>query len=350
MKTFKCSCGQRLWFENYLCLSCGREVGYLPHRFEMVVLEENKSYQKCKNWTDHNTCNWLVDHGKDSLYCQACRFNKTIPNLEIPGNTQYWFRIEKAKRRLIYSLMRLELPIVSRAEDPENGLAFEFKSDESHPQMHIQSIGNGEKVLTGHSHGTITINVAEADDVSREKMRVEMMESYRTLLGHFRHESGHYYWNQLINNEVIKNKFKKVFGDPDLDYAESINNYYEKGPTPNWQERYISAYSTSHPWEDWAETWAHHLHIISTMETAYFHGLIPEDKKYIVESAIKGNRLHLEQIQFEYFIDLWIEYSLFLNDLSASMGQKYLYPFTIAKPVAEKLQFVHETVAQASKR
>ncbi len=347
MKTFRCSCGQKLWFENSFCYSCKKEVGYLPYKYEMVTIDEVSPLKKCKNWIDHDVCNWIVDHEHDTEYCQACRFNQTIPDLNIPGNLKYWYRIEKAKRRLIYSLMRLGLPLKSKVEDPELGLAFEFKSDDTHPQIHFKTIGDGEKVLTGHSQGIITINVAEADDVSREKMRVQMMESYRTLLGHFRHESGHYYWNLFSGDQNLKKEFKNVFGDPDINYEEAIKNYYANGPKANWQNQYISAYSTSHPWEDWAETWAHYLHMISTIETAYFHGLIPQDKNHIVESSMNENRLLIGRIQFESFIDLWIDCSLFLNDLSASMGQKYLYPFTISTPVETKMKFIHRVVEKA---
>lgn len=100
---------------------------------------------------------------------------------------QSWYRLETAKRRLVASLRALGLPVRSKYDDPEGGLAFEFKSDEP--------LGDGH-VVTGHANGIIIISVAEADDAERERRRKAVHEPYRTLLGHFRHESGHYYWDR----------------------------------------------------------------------------------------------------------------------------------------------------------
>src|SRR5262249_19955298 len=158
-----------------------------------------------------------------------------------------------AKHRLAYQLLRMKLPVISKLQNEQTGLVFDFKAN--------GSSHDSERVMTGHDNGVITINIQEADDIEREMARRQMDEVYRTLLGHFRHEIGHYYWDRLIANTSNLEKCKSLFGDDTLDYSKALQKHYNEGTPPNWNQNYISMYATTHPWEDWAETWAHYMHI-----------------------------------------------------------------------------------------
>jgi hypothetical protein len=351
MKLFKCqNCGNTIHFNNDVCLACNSRIGYVRTLFDMSALAPNEdgswnsladpgqSYFFCENATE-GACNWLVPADGGETYCLACRFNLTIPDLSIPENHDRWRRIEQAKKHLFYSLTRWELPTPRRADDPERGLAFEFLADVDD--------GNGttETVLTGHSNGLIQINIAEADDAERERRRALMGEPYRTLIGHFRHEVGHFYWDLLIKDRDRVADFAKVFGDPDVDYAQALHNHYANGAPTGWQQDYISAYASSHPWEDFAETWAHYLHIVDTLETARSFGLkirprIRMGKELATEVDFDPHRAD----SIEDLIDSWLPLTYAVNSLNRSMGQPDLYPFILSPTVIEKLGYMHELV------
>jgi hypothetical protein len=268
----------------------------------------------------------------------ACRLNHMIPNLEASETKQSWHRLEIAKRRLLYSLFQLGLPIEGKSERPD-GLQFDFLLD---PGMPGQS-----RVLTGHADGVVTINVAEADDPFREKMRVQMGEAYRTVLGHFRHEIGHYYWDRLIGagDDARLSRFRALFGDERADYATAQQRHYAQGAPADWESRFVSAYASMHPWEDWAETWAHYLHMVDTLETARAYGLSLQPGKGAMRSPEPGlasRRLNL--LFFQDLIDGWIPLTMALNSLNRSMGMNDCYPFVLSETALDKLRFVHEQV------
>ena len=193
-----------------------------------------------------------------------------------------WRKLEAAKHRLFYTLLRLNLPIETRNENPE-GLAFDFLAD--------QPAQSGPKVMTGHDNGLITIALAEADDAERERRRTAMGEPYRTLLGHFRHEVGHYYWDRLVRDEGRLDPCRAVFGDDSQDYEQALQRHYAEGAPANWQENFVSAYATTHPWEDFAETWAHYLHIVDTLEMAGAFGVQRRSEARPKRRARGGGRL-----------------------------------------------------------
>jgi hypothetical protein len=337
MKRFDCACGARVFFENVGCLSCGSELGFLPDvgRVSAITLDASGQYiaaaepaaryRKCQNYAIEGVCNWMVHTDEENPLCQACRLNQVIPNLSEPENREKWARVEVAKRRLVYSLNRLGLPLVPRSVDPERGLAFDIKSDTP-----------DSRVLTGHSEGLVTLNLAEADPLLREKMRVSMNERYRTLLGHFRHEVGHYYWDVLLANSERLSEFRALFGDERKDYGEALAAYYDHPPAPDgWTGDFVSDYAQAHPWEDWAETWAHYLHMMDTLETAHSFGF---------SSSEKVPKVSVAQ-DFERLINAWFELTVALNGMNRSMGLPDAYPFKIGDRAKEKLAFVHETVA-----
>ncbi|MDZ7736544.1 MAG: putative zinc-binding metallopeptidase [Gammaproteobacteria bacterium] len=292
MKSFYCGNNQ-VFFENTRCIECERELGFVPELLDVCPLlitgrdtyrladrprMEDREFRKCVNYSRNHVCNWMVPVEDSNPFCQACRLNQMIPDLSRPENSNYWREIEQAKRRLLFTLLSLKLPITGRDQDLQYGLAFAFLADTTYGSSEFTDESNyGNPILTGHNQGLITINIAEADPGYREQIRQQMNESYRTLLGHFRHEVGHYYWYRLIFNSYWHSDFVRLFGDENTDYSASLDRYYREGPPEGWQNRYISAYATAHPWEDWAECWAHYMHIMDTLETAQSSRLLPRD-------------------------------------------------------------------------
>jgi len=338
MKRFFCACGSPIFFENSYCLGCNRPLGFDPKLLELLSLEQSvgagyrdsagrtaTEYYHCRNRVDHDVCNWLVSADAGMEYCVACGLNEVIPALESGKNRVLWARLEAAKRRLLYSLMSLGLPL-----QPEGSglLAFRFLEDQRQNPNVSESV-----VLTGHMGGTITINVAEADDSVRHAVREDMQERYRTLLGHFRHESAHFYFYPLVVVEPnTLGEFRGLFGDEREGYEAAMERYYTtKGTRMTWQGRYVSAYASSHPWEDWAETWAHYLHIRDTLETAAAWGVVPPPDT---------------TLESDQWIDSWMDLSVILNELNRSMGTDDPYPFVLSELVASKLSFVHRRVAR----
>jgi hypothetical protein len=344
MKLFTCQyCGQSLYFENTVCERCGHRLGYVPDLMTLSALEPDgeawrtltdpsRTMRFCENAT-HDACNWLVDHG--NAFCEACRHNQTIPDLSDPVNLLRWQRIEGAKHRLFYSLLRFGLAFPDRAQDPDHGLGFAFLADQpSEPA-----------VMTGHDSGLITIALAEADDAERERRRADLHEPYRSLLGHFRHEIGHYIWDRLIKEGGKLAGCRRLFGDDRRDYGAGLERYYRDGAPMDWQNRFVSAYASSHPWEDWAETWAHYLHIIDTLETARAFGLTVRPQEVQDPSLNAAVRFDAYgRVTMETIIEAWLPLTFAMNSLNRSMGNADMYPFVLSQPVIEKLRFVHRVL------
>lgn len=367
MKLFQCpSCGNTIHFENSTCVACGRRLGYAPDvqtmssvepspadggdREQFVALTgERRRYFFCEN-ANEGVCNWLIPVEDGQALCQSCRHNRLAPDLTMDGNLARWVRIEQAKRRLFYSLLLWNLPTPVLGDASSEPLVFDLIGD-------FQTNEGIQRVLTGHDGGAITLNIAEADDDEREKRRVAMGEPYRTLLGHFRHEIGHYYWDLLVRDGQQLDACRAVFGDERVDYDQALKAHYEQGAPADWPANYISAYATSHPWEDFAETWAHYVHIVDTLETAGSFGfsLKPrhvEDEKLLIDiqfDAYQSNSI-------EEILNAWTPVSVALNSLSRSLGHADPYPFVHSNPVIAKLDFIHrlihnkavETVAAAA--
>ena len=348
MKLFKCqNCGQVLYFENTLCEQCGHRLGFLPPAMTISALEPDgdlwrpfaapkRPLRFCDN-AGHETCNWLVEADGVATLCAACRHNQTIPDLSVPKNLLRWQRLEAAKHQLFYSLLRLRLPLDNRIDDPEHGLAFEFLADSPDP--------SGPKVLTGHDNGLITIALVEADDDERERRRTQMGEPYRSLVGHFRHEVGHYFWDVLVRDNGRLEECRAVFGDDSEDYDAALQAHYRDGAPPDWQEHYISQYASTHPWEDWAETWAHYLHIVDTLEMASAFGISVKPK--LIRDETLSAEIDLdpyETASMQEIIDAWLPLTFAMNSLNRAMGNHDLYPFVLSPAVVTKLSFVHDIV------
>jgi hypothetical protein len=348
MQIFQCdNCQQVVFFENTTCERCGSCLGYRSDRnaFNALVQESGdwrvvdhagRTFRYCGNHT-HAVCNWLVPSDGDSLLCTACKLNGIVPDSSDPQQVNAWRLVEDAKHRLVYSLIRFNLPLENKVEAPDSGLVFDFRSDDLAPS-------DPAGVKTGHWDGTITINLAEADAVERERTRERLSEPYRTLIGHFRHEIGHYYWQRLVipRSDVLQ-AFRRLFGDERTDYSESMGRYYDHGPPNNWREFHVTAYSAAHPWEDWAETWAHYLHIVDTLETAFAFGIrLGRGLHHLEHIEMKADFDPYLATDFNAIVAASIPLTIAINSLNRSMGQPDLYPFTLAPPVMDKLHFVHQ--------
>jgi hypothetical protein len=356
LRTSLCQCGNTLHFENSVCLVCGRSVGYLPDAGRLSALEpeedgcwrglaNGRRYRKCGNYQAYDVCNWMVSAEDGHKYCASCRLNHIIPNLNEPQNLTLWHRIEVAKRRLLYTLYALELPVIGRELDPVRGLAFEFLADRENQDEFSNEVVPRQRVVTGHRTGMITINIMEAEHSAREEMREKMNEGYRTLLGHFRHECGHYFWDRLIRNSDRLEPFRALFGDERWDYDAALARYYSDGPPSGWNDCWISAYASAHPWEDWAETWAHYLHMVDTLETAHDFGFSIQGRP-VRAPAEAGQTVsgYLTPVGFDRLLQDWEQLSVALNALNRSMGLADAYPFVIAGLTLNKLRFVHDVI------
>ncbi|CAN5325601.1 putative zinc-binding metallopeptidase [soil metagenome] len=369
-RAFRCQCGRPIFFRNSHCLACNTPLGYEPHAAKLWPLApgpivntwvpyptaddtpkeaEAKAptnapapmYARCANF-EVAACNWLVDAEPDGSVvkplCMACRLNRVIPDMTIQQNQVLWRRIEVAKRRLVSSLVALGLPVKSKVtEDPLQGVAFDF----------LDPVTGGAPVMTGHDEGQITLNIEEADDAKREAIRHQMHEPYRTLLGHLRHEIGHYYWDRIVKDTPWHQPFKSVFGDESVDYGMALQQHYQNGAAPDWPQRFVSAYASSHPWEDWAETWAHYLHMLDTLDTAFSFGLNAENVDMEYEAFTKEELFEKEDPAGESFLAFmngWIRLTGVVNELSRSMGEPDFYPFILSKAAVRKLHFVHLVV------
>jgi hypothetical protein len=356
MKTFHCQyCGHPLFFENVQCLQCESDLAFLPDRLNMAAMEpvagegeglwrprargrktSQARYRLCHNHTTQNACNFAVPAGDPNPLCVACRLTRILPDLSQPDNPLRWYRLETAKRRLFYTLAKLGLVATTPPDGSADGPMFEFLADMP-----------GQPVMTGHSQGVITLNVAEADDAERVRRRVEMHEPYRTLLGHFRHESGHYYWDRLIDEGGRVDSFRQVFGDEQQDYQQALQDHYARGGMlPDWQDSFVSAYASAHPWEDFAETWAHYLHMVDLLETA---------ASYNMRLTIPGQDLEVEDVvnpletghpDFDTLVEQWVPLTLLVNSLNRSLGQEDAYPFALSPGAMEKLRYVHDVISQ----
>ena len=366
-RAYSCRCGRPVFFRNSECLACHSPLGYEPEQgrllpLDLVVPEAGQDghaaplwreagsgrqapvYRRCSHLDTAAGCNWLVPEedpaAGEPVLCRCCRLTRTLPDLTRENNELWWNRIEMAKRRLVSSLIGLRLPVVSKHEDPAFGLAFDL----------LRSQPGEMPVVTGHAGGVITLDVEEADDAWREQRRAVLMEPYRTLLGHLRHETGHYYWMRLVEHSHWLGPWRALFGDERRDYQASLNKHYELGPPAEWGQRYVSAYASSHPWEDWAETWAHYLHMVDTLDTARSFGLDGERVELEYErfgsDAVAGSG-DPRAGEFLNLLGSWMELAGVLNELSRSMGVPDFYPFVLSKTAVRKLHLVHRIICTA---
>jgi hypothetical protein len=322
MRSFTCpACGNLLFFENSSCVVCRTAVGYSRPDRTLTALDGR---HRCANAALAG-CNWLV--GEPGLLCDCCALTRTRPADGVA--VEAFARAEAAKRRLVHQLDDLGLPV--------DEVVFDLLSSDAEP------------VITGHADGVITIDLAEGVDSHREAMRARLAEPYRTLLGHFRHEVGHWYWEVLVRRAGGQDRFREVFGDERADYRQALREHYSGAPEPGWNESHVSTYATSHPWEDWAETFAHLLHVRDTVQTAGAFGVLVVGRDIAPHPHTPVDAEPSEdQPGFDELVNTWVPLSRAVNQLNRSMGKDDLYPFVLSPRVLAKLRFVDSLVAETS--
>jgi hypothetical protein len=343
MRIFSCdACGNALFFENVTCLKCGSTVGFRADALTMATLArvQASGHTQCRNWTERNACNWYAAPGaaQSAGYCLACSSDEVVPDLSDPQRADLWLETERAKRRLIYTLLELRLPLEPSAD--KRGLRFRLLADERVDTGTVDPPDEGAVVI-GHDEGQLTMNVVEADDAHREAMRKRLNEPYRTMLGHLRHEVGHYYWYRLIESTDLIGDFRALFGDERADYAAALAAHYGRASTDGWQESFVSFYASAHPWEDFAESWAHYIHIVDTLETANDARLGLADRAISAPLPLAAER------PFTAMLGDWLPLTVALNQLNRSMGMRDAYPFALTDRVVDKLAFVHRVCLNA---
>ena len=371
MRIFSCpACRHVIYFDSDTCMNCGVGLAFSRARHAMVALADGQpgtatppadptaaatppdGARPCLN--RNIGCNWIAAPGGD--FCDACLLVRHVPDV-IDANVSGYLRdTGTAVRRLAYQLDDLGLPIVTHWQKPDGGLAFD-----------LDASTDDKKVMIGHLNGIITIDITEAQDSHREALRALLDEQYRTMLGHFRHEIGHYYWQALVapRAEWLA-EFREVFGDERQDYGAALDAHYgQDGGQSSWQDAFISQYARTHPWEDFAETFAHFLHITDTLQTAAAHGMqmptIPGDWPPEVEAvmvsvphidpvqdaeqAVRDSAVPLDAEQagdtgMRQILGEWLPLAAALNEVNRAMGKRDLYPFIIPGAVAHKLAYV----------
>ena len=362
-RAYRCRCGQPLFFGNNQCLKCGVALGFEPDSGLLLPLDpgaepgvwvaaDGAEYTRCANHDNAALCNWLLPRPAPAeapargafvqTLCRCCRLNRVIPDQTDPAGREAWASIEVAKRRLVSQLIALGLPVASKlSEDWAHGLAFDF----------LRQMRGAPPVITGHAGGIVTLNIEEADDEVRERLRRALREPNRTLLGHLRHEVGHYYWDRLVEGTPWHEPWRALFGDETWDYQGALQRHYRDGPPWDWPARHVSAYAASHPWEDWAETWAHYLHMRDALDTASGFGLDASDVDLDTEPfspEVLGMAPDAQTPAFMAAVNAWVELSALLNELARSMGQPDICPFVLSPVAVRKLHFVHRVVRAAA--
>jgi hypothetical protein len=335
VRAFACAtCRSLVFFENDRCVTCGSCLAYDRKAANLVVVPADEP-RRCAN-RSIAACNWLADPDSAGGLCGCCELTRTRPRNDDAPALEAFKRTEAAKRWLVHQLDHLGLPTTPRTADPQHGLAFDLLSSRDEP------------VITGHDGGIITIDLAEGNDPHREALRVQLAEPYRTLLGHLRHEVGHWYWDVLVEGTPLLGRFRVLFGDDRADYANALKEHYGKPAGDDWTGSHVSHYAAAHPWEDWAETFAHYLHIRDTMETAHAWGMHVDGPDLDLNLAATAS-LEVEPDEqartFDELARQWIAFAMSLNAVNRSMGKGDLYPFRLGPTVLEKLRFVHIAVS-----
>jgi hypothetical protein len=327
-------CAHLVTFESVRCLNCSAEIGFDPTRQTMRPAAAGaEGWARCAN-RGIAACNWLA--ADDGPLCESCALTRTRPNDRDERGLGGFAAAERAKRRLLFELYDMGLPVAGRGET-DGGVAFDLLSSEN------------EAVGTGHADGVITLDLAETDPAHRERLRVKLAEPYRTVLGHLRHEIGHYYQAILLPpGSPQESRCRELFGDERESYKDALDRYYKDGPTPGWERDHVSAYATMHPWEDWAETFAHYLHLRDTLQTAGAYGVrVDGPSVATADLAPLESEPRTAGGDVGEMLAAWIPLTYALNAINRSMGALDLYPFVLGPTVERKLEFVGGLIAES---
>ena len=333
-------CRHFVYLDTLTCPNCEAELGYhlVTRQFYGVrhghVVIDDMTWYTCSNreWS----CNWLVREDAPAGRCFACRLTRRRPAANDTVALEKLAKTEEAKRRLLLQLGDLGMPIVPW-DVKEGGLGFDL----------ISSLSDGKPVMIGHANGIITIDLAESLDDRREALRVRLGEPYRTILGHLRHEVGHYFQNVLLADDELWARCRALFGDERASYKDALARHYKLGAPSNWHDGFISEYATMHPWEDFAETFAHYLHITGTLQTAAVIGIHLDASVTNLRDTDVIPLVSYRDEPIQRLLSDWEWMSQGFNRINRAMGFGDLYPFTIVGPVRHKLAFIHDIVTRA---
>ena len=361
MRPFACGqCASTVYFENVSCGQCGALLGFSPALRRMLAFDppppapapwamragasgqpagaaDGSLLWPCANRLDHQLCNWMLDAGDEQRQCRSCRLTVAIPNLQQPLNLARWHLFEKAKRRLVFTLLTLGLPPEAQAGTAAGAIGLRFQL--------LATLPDQPPVMTGHGDGLITLNLAEADDVQREAARVALGEPQRSLLGHLRHEASHYLQQRYVDGRPAQARCREVFGDERIDYTGALARHYAQGAPADWQQHYVSAYASAHPREDWAETCAHYLLVVDAVQTAATWGLRLTGPTTAQPQGTNGP----EQAPVdELVLNQWLPVAQFLNAMNRSLGQPDAYPYQMPDAVLAKMGLVQSLLREAA--
>lgn len=343
MRIFHCDrCGGVVAFSAHRCPSCEAPLGYVDVERDIRVLtptDDAVSYRidghdrldwRCLNaaWG----CNWMLPAGSENSWCRSCQLTRGRPDEGRQEAVEAWMAAEAAKRRLVHQLDTLALPIEIRSSSAPDGLAFDL--------VHLP----GEGGITGHLDGVVTLDLAETDEGHRDDLRRQLGEPFRTVIGHLRHEIGHHYWPRLVGQSDELDRFRRLFGDERVDYAQAVDRHYSGGNTSWDPTRFVTAYAASHPLEDWAETFAHYLHIIDAVDTAVAHDLVPPRSAGVLVADVIG------ELELTDILDAWRPINNAVNAIAETLGAPAVYPFEPVGVVVDKLAFVHGQISAHTER
>ena len=321
MRVYTCpACNEPVYFRNLGC-SCGAELSYDPEQDRFV-----QGAAWCSN-RQKIACNWIAED-KDG-HCRSCSMTEIIPDAFRDNNVSLWSDAEFAKRWVLSNLSRWGW--------------FTNNDAGARPRFHLLSedTRKGEKpVIMGHADGLITINVIEADPVERERRRDDLSERLRTMNAHFRHEIAHFLQLRLSEDDTFLKEFRALFGDETADYGEALKAYYANGAPPDFEQRHVTRYASSHPHEDWAETAAHVMHLTDIVDSAAASGLQRGDRPTFGYDAYA-------EPDAEALISQAVDLGLALNRVNRSMGLQDLYPFVISPLARQKMVFTHGAISNS---
>lgn len=316
MKMFSCpGCNGDLFFVNLSCV-CGCVVSFDPQSERFVT-----GADACAN-RDTIQCNWTAED--DAGLCASCAMTTVHPDLAVPDNALLWAKAETAKRRVLVGLNRWGW--------------FGSSDDGPRPEFHMLSettSAGAADVTMGHASGLVTINLAESDPAERVRRREDLGESYRTLVGHFRHEIAHFLFERLSSSSEFQTSFRALFGDETADYGAALEHYYEAGPPAGWESSYITFYASAHPHEDWAESAAHILHLVDMVDSFAAANLASQ--------SFSGSDFEAyTEADPDRLLGAALEIGISLNHVNRALGVPDLYPFVTPPKVLEKLAFAHK--------
>ena len=199
-------------------------------------------------------------------FCRACALNKTIPDLSIDGNRDRWTRVEAAKKRA--DLFAAGVRPDGRAEArcgrrDRTGLRLPRRPGRDRTRRRACSHRPRQRADHAQRRGGRLRRAREAARRDGRGLphaaRPFSPRARSLLLGPA----------DPRRSGMAASASAKLFGDERPDYDEALRRHYAEGAPPDWQARHISAYAATHPWEDWAETFAHYLHITDTLEMVH---------------------------------------------------------------------------------